>query len=138
MAFSYYRPITVDHTKAGSSDHTDFTFPVAGTYAYLASVANGGKLASANDLAFYSDASLTTLLDFERVYHNLTTGEVEYWVRLPSYSHSTDTVIYLAYSEASPSDHSNRTAVWTSNNWNTMVKHYGDGTTLSLADSTSA
>ena len=52
--YSYVRPITLDHTKAGGATHADFPVLVAGTFPWLATTANGGKVesASGNDVAF--------------------------------------------------------------------------------------
>src|SRR3990167_9485614 len=109
MAFSptLKRTITIDSTKCGTADSTNFpmlfyvTYDGTGGEPDLRSVANGGKIAQANayDIAFYSDANLTTLLDFERVVHNLSTGAVEYYIEIPTLSSSTDTVIYVAYGD---------------------------------------
>jgi hypothetical protein len=128
--------ITVDHTKAGSADHTDFPVHIVETKAALKSVANGGDLTSVNNFAIYTDSGHTTLADFERVFHDLTTGSIHYVVRLPSYSHTADSLLYAQW-DASTTDRSAATSVWTANNWGSMVHHYGDGTTLTLNDSTS-
>jgi hypothetical protein len=128
--------IEMDATKAGSTDHTDFPLHVVVTVANLKDVAHGGDLSSVNGLAFYTDSGHTALADFERVFHDLTTGSIHYVVRVPSYSHTTNTFIYAQWTSGT-TDLSNRTAVWTANNWGDMVKHYNDGTTLSLNDSTS-
>ncbi len=138
MAYTFYRSITVDHTKCGASDSTNWTLLVFGTYSYLATVANGGKVQNASgfDVGFFSDAALTTKLDWETVIYTAASGLVEYWVRIPTLSHTADTVIYMAYGDASiTTDQSNKTGVWGSNF--SFVYHFGDGTTLNVNDSTS-
>lgn len=136
----FYRTITIDHTQVGSSDTSSFPMAFFGTFSYLATVANGGKVTSSSgyDIAFVTDPSngSATKLDFERVWWDPTTGACEFWVRIPTLSHTTDTVIYIYYGDATiTTDQQSAAAVWDSNFGG--VWHGGDGTTLSLADSTS-
>ncbi len=129
-----FRTITIDHTKVGASTHTDFVLPFVGTYSELADTGNGGQLANVNNLVFYADAGLTTPLDFERVEHDLATGAVDYRVRIPSLSHTTDTVIYLAW-DSSTTDRSAAASTWSSSH--EVVQHYApSGGDASLEDST--
>jgi Concanavalin A-like lectin/glucanases superfamily/Domain of unknown function (DUF2341) len=115
--FAYERTITIDHTKVGGSDAANFPVLIAGTYPYLATVANGGLVQNANgyDVMFFADSNLTTKLSWEVESYNATTGAVVYWVKVPTVSAETDTVIYLAYDNPSATtDWSNRTATWDS------------------------
>lgn len=130
-----FKTLTIDHTKCGTADSTDYPLLVKGTYSYLANVANGGNLNSVNNLAFFSDSGLTTLLTFERVRHDLTTGAVVYYVKIPTLSHSADTVIYMAWDTANSTDRSDAANTWNAN-YKTVI-HTGDGSTLNLTDSTS-
>lgn len=138
MAFAFKVAITIDHAKVPNTNQTNFAVLVSGVYSYLATVANGGKVqnASGYDIGFYSDAALTTKLDWETEIYTAASGLVVYWVRIPSLLTATDTVIYLAYGDSSiTTDQSNKNGVW-----NSAVKgayNLGDGTTLSVADSTS-
>ncbi len=135
---SWVRSISIDHTKVGSSTHSNFPMLFAGTYAYLATVANGGKVENASgfDIGFYSDAGATTKLDWEIESWNPTTGAIVAWVKVPSVSNAVDTVIYLGYGDPSiTTDQSAPANVWDANYL--CVHHMGDGTTLSGADSTS-
>lgn len=135
MAYGYYRAITIDHTKCGSSNSTDFPVLVAGTYTYLKTVGNGGKVESSSgyDIQFFSDSGLTTALKFERVSWGAATGTVEFWVKVPTLSASTDTVIYMAYGNAAISTDQQDAANTWSNSY-VSAYHFGDGTTLSVAD----
>jgi hypothetical protein len=56
------------------------------------------------------------------------------WVKVPGLSATTDTMLELDYGDATASDHAQPAAVWS--NAFTGVYHFGDGTTLSVADST--
>ena len=137
MAFSWYKTVTVDHTKVPSTQ-TDFPVLVSVTDADLKTVGNGGYVqnSSGYDVGFYADSGLTTKLDWETERYIETTGEVIYWVRIASLSGSSDTVFYMAFGDASiTTDQSNKTGVWDSGY--VMVQHLPDGTTLSATDSTS-
>lgn len=135
MAYSFYRAIQIDHTKCGSADSSNFPVLVSGTYSYLATVANGGKVESSSgyDIQFFSDSALTTALKFERVNWTASTGAVEFWVKVPTLSASTDTVIYMAYGDAGVSTDQQDAANTWSNSY-ASIYHFGDGTTLSVAD----
>ncbi len=70
----------------------------------LKSLANGGACRTNFDVAFYAEAALTTLLPFEpditpgaSEEHDLTTGDVLYWVGVPK----TQGVYWIAWSDAS-------------------------------------
>lgn len=135
---SYYRVITIDKTKVPTSDKTDFPVLISGTYSYLATEGNGGNVKNANgyDIGFYSDAGLTTKLKWETERYIAATGEVIYWVKVPTLSTSSDTVIYIGYGNSTiTTDQSDPTNVWDS--YNKTVLHYPDGTTLNTNDSTS-
>jgi Concanavalin A-like lectin/glucanases superfamily/Domain of unknown function (DUF2341) len=115
VPYSYSRPITVDHTKCGASDSANFTAVFAGTYAFLKTAANGGRIQSASgyDIIFATDAAGIGILNFERVSWDPLTGTCQFWVHLPSVSHSADTVFYIVYGNpAIVADLQNATATW--------------------------
>ena len=135
--------ITIDESKCGTADSTNFPMYFGGTYdgtggePDLRTVANGGRITSDNgyDISFYSDADCTDLLDFERVGWSATTGLCEFWVRIPTLSSSTDTVIYMKYGDSSViTDLQDKAGTWNSNFG--LVSHQPDGSTLSAVDST--
>jgi hypothetical protein len=116
--YSYSRAITISHTKVPNTDQTNFPVLISGTYSYLATKGNGGNVTSANgyDIIFTADAAGTTPLAFEQDSYSASTGAINYWVKVPTLSHTTDTVSYLFYGNASvTTDPSNKTAVWDSN-----------------------
>jgi len=136
MSYSFYRTITIDHTKVGGSDHSNFPVPLIGTYSWLKTVANGGDVESSSgyDIIF-RNADGTANLDFERVSWDGSTGLCEFWVRVPTLSHTTDTVIRVYYKNAGiTTDQQNRAGAWESHY--KAVWHFPNGTTLSLSDST--
>lgn len=138
MAFGYYCTLTIDASKCGSADSTNFPVLVSLTSADLKTVANGGKVqnASGYDVGFYSDIGLTTKLNWETEQYTAASGAVIYWVQVPTVSHTVNTVFYIAFGDtAIVTDQSNASGTWDSNY--KMVQHFRDGTTLSVADSTS-
>lgn len=138
MAYTFSRSLTIDEALCGSADSTNFPVLFAGTYSYLATVANGGKVQNANgyDIGFFSDAGLTTALDWEVVEYNATTGKIEAHVRVPTLSASTNTIIYIAYGDSGITTFQGDIA----GTWNSgfaLVSHLPDGTSLTANDSTS-
>lgn len=102
MAYSYKRKISIDESKCGTADSTDFPFCFAGTYDWLATTANGGNVENANgyDVAFFSDEALTTQLKHEVEKWTAATGAVVYWVKVPTLSASANTEIWIAYGDS--------------------------------------
>lgn len=136
--YTYCRPITVDHTKVQNTTQTNYPMLFTDTLTYLKSTGNGGKVQNPSglvDITFSSTTDGSSVLKFERVIWSATTGLVEFWIKIPSVSAAVDTTIYMFYGNASivadPSD--------PTNTWDSHFKgvwHFGDGTTLTLTDST--
>ena len=125
--YSYRRTITIDHTKVPNSDQANFPVLVSGTYAYLATTGNGGSVTNANgyDVIFTLDPAGSSVLPFERESYSASSGKVAYWVKVPTVSHTADTVVYMFYGNSSVvADSSNKTAVWDSNY--KLVYHMAD------------
>lgn len=151
--YSFCRSITIDHTKVGTVDSSNFAVLICGNSvstacssdtSYWKTVGNGGKLQSAScfDVIYTSDITGATAIAFEAVpvvtaqNCNTTTGAGEHWVLVGTLSHTTDTVIYTSYGKASiTTDQSNKTGTWNSNYQG--VYHLHNGTTLAVTDSTS-
>jgi hypothetical protein len=135
--YTYCRSVTINHTQVSNTDQTNFPVGVFGTFSYLATVGNGGHVQSASgfDIIFTSDQQGSTVLKFERAVWVATTGLSEFWIKVPTVSVSADTTIYLFYGKTGvvvdPADPHN---TWDANYQG--VWHFGDGTTLSLTDST--
>ncbi|MGI9117957.1 MAG: hypothetical protein ACR2IQ_00205, partial [Minisyncoccia bacterium] len=136
--FANSRQITIDHTKVQNTDQTDFPVLFSGTYSYLANVNNGGAVrnTSGYDIGFYTNSDCSTgKLNWEKERYVSTTGDVSYWIKLPTVSYTDDTSFYICYGNQSIStDQSNKNAVWSSNY--ASVWHLADGTNLSATDST--
>ena len=97
------RAITIDYTKCGTADSTNFPVLVSFTNASLKTKANGGKVENSNgyDIQFFSDIGLTSKLSWEVEKYDATTGEIRAWVKIPTISHTANTVFYIAYGDSS-------------------------------------
>ena len=135
--YSYQRAITIDHTQVPNTDQTNFPFLFNTTDPLLATTANGGHVNNSNgyDIIFTSDPAGQNILNYEMEKYNPATGQVIAWVRIPTLSHTTDTVIYVFYrNPAITASQQNPTGVWDSNF--VGVWHLPNGTNLSGSDST--
>ncbi len=126
--YTFCQSLVLDHTKVPSNQSN---YPAVITFGagmgsnaltntkQLATVAHGGSLqdnANGYDFIITSDSGAMTPLNYEAAIHNLTTGESELWVLLPSISSTVDLTIYLFYGNASvTTDQSHATAVWDAN-----------------------
>ena len=135
------RKITIDHTKvsvAASSGTAWQYFPVlvSATYSDLAAISNGGKVgySQGSDILFTASDGVSKL-NHEIESYSASTGQLIAWVRVPSLSNSTDTVIYMYYGNQSAGDQSNRMGVWDSSYLG--VWHLPNGSSLTANDSTS-
>jgi hypothetical protein len=136
--YSYQRTIVINHSLVASTDQSNFPVLISGAFPDLATVANGGHVQSAQgfDIIFTSDSAGQTRLPFEQEAYSPSTGAVNYWVQIPTLSHSADTIIYMFYGNASiTTDQSNKTGVWNANY--KAVWHLPNGSVLSANDSTS-
>ncbi|MCK4613452.1 MAG: DUF2341 domain-containing protein, partial [Thermoplasmata archaeon] len=119
--WQYRKKITIDNTKVqGSFDLSNF--PV------LINLASDSGLEShaqddGDDILFTS-SDATTKLDHEIEKFDGSTGELQAWVRIPTLSHDTDTVIYMYYGKSDASNQENPTGVWDSNY--KMVQHLNE------------
>lgn len=125
MAYNYRRSITIDRTKVSNTDQVSFPVLVSGTYAYLATLANGGNVSNTvslngrfvpADLIFTSDSGGNSLLSWEVASYVSSTGAIEVWVNVPTVSASVNTVIYMWYGDATVVNYQCTTAsAWNSN-----------------------
>jgi RHS repeat-associated protein len=137
IVFSFESSITIDHTKVPNTDQVNFPVLISGAFNYLATTANGGQVqnASGYDIVFTADIAGTNRLDHEIESYDPVTGTINFWVRIPLLSHSTDTVIFLQYgSNVVITSQENRAGVWDSNYQ--MVLHL-DEAAAPYRDSTS-
>lgn len=133
MAYGYYRTLTIDHTKCGSSSSSSFPVLVSISAATsVKTVANGGKINNTGtqtggaggtmpfDLVFSSDTAGASKYPWEVEKYDGTTGDLIAWVQVPSVSNSVDTVFYMVYGDAAVNTQQNTStlapsAVWDAN-----------------------
>ena len=135
-AFSFRRAIVIDHTKVPNTDQNNFPVLISGSYSYLASVANGGKVQNPSgfDIIFTTDPAGTGKLSHEIESYDPVTGTINFWVRVPVLSHTNDTVIYMQYGNvAVTASQEDITGVW---DGNFKAVWHLKGSPLSGADST--
>jgi hypothetical protein len=114
-AWSTCASITVAPGKLGASTLTSFPMVVAGTYAFMGTVANGGAVTNASgfDVNFFSDSGCTTKLSWKTVAWSAT-GVVQYKVGIPSLSTTSNGFYVGVGNSAVTTDQSTPTAVFDS------------------------
>lgn len=134
--YTYSRAITFNHAEVPNTDQQNFPVLISGTYADFANVSNGGKVQSLQgyDIVFTSDSAGQNFLDHEIDTYNSATGALNFWVRIPTLSHSVDTTIYMWFgNSAATFSQEYKTGVWS--NGYAAVYHMGNGTVVSGSDS---
>jgi hypothetical protein len=141
--WSYRKSITIDHTKVSNTDQSYFPVLISLTDSSLKDTTNGGNITNSNgyDIIFTSNNG-STKLDHETEKYVPSTGELKAWVKIPTLSSTTDTIIYIYYGNSNIlTTQENKTAVWDdggSNNFK-MVQHMNQdpsGTAPQMLDST--
>ncbi len=132
-SWNYRQKITIDHTKV-TEDLTDF--PVLINLAGSTNPVFAEAQADGDDILFTSSDGTTKLShEIESFTPTSATKNLTAWVKVPSLSSSTDTVLYLYYGNSSASSQQNTTGVWS--NGYAGVWHLPNGTSLTANDSTS-
>ena len=130
--YTHRKRITIDQTKI-DADLTDFPVRVN-----LNADGDIGALCRSDgyDIRFTSSDG-ETLLKYERENFSVASSQAigNFWVKVPSVSGSSDTVIYIYYGKSDASDGADPENVWDSNF--KMVQHLKDNTTSQVLDSTS-
>lgn len=136
MGFSYKGTCVVTSNAALlPSTQSNFTVRVSALNNALKLVANGGAVTDTqgDDINFFSDAGLTSLLSWEIDTWNGTTGGLDAWVLIPSMA--LGTTIYIGVGNAAISTFQGGA---TGAAWPTVYKgvyHFPNGTTLAALDS---
>jgi len=125
--WQYRKLITIDHTKV-AANLTDFPVLIDITDTDLASKAQE----DGDDIAFTDYDSVK--LDHEIELFDGTTGSLAAWVRIPEFSSTTDTTIYMYYGNVAASDQENAAGVWDSS---FLAVHHLEETSGTHYDSTS-
>ncbi len=116
-SWGYRTKITIDHTKVASSTATlNTNFPVlistTTTALKFTGFANGHVASSTGKDILFTSSDGTTKLSHEIELYASSTGNLISWVKVPSLSTSTDTVLYMYYGNAAATDQSTTTGVW--------------------------
>jgi len=127
-AWLYHKMITIDHTKVAEI-LTDF--PV------LIRLTNDNNLSShaqpnGNDIRFTDDQG--TQLNHEIESYNSSTGTLVAWVKIPTLSSTTDTILFMYYGNSGASNQQNSEGTW---NTHFLAVHHLEETTGTIYDSTS-
>ncbi len=134
-SWAYRRQITIDHTKvATSSSLSNFPMLFSVTDSELKYTSFGGRIGKTDGTDILFTDSSGTKLNHEIEKYSSSTGETIVWVNVPTLSGATDTTLYMYYGNSGAADQQNATSTWDS--FYKAVYHLGNGTTLSLNDST--
>jgi hypothetical protein len=125
--WSTKRTIIIDYTQVNG---TQTNFPLLIRIASDSSIASKAQ-ASGNDIVFTDNAS--NRLDHEIESYNSTTGALVAWVRIPTLSNASNTILYMYYGNSTVGSQANPTGVWDSTYFD--VVHFTNGTNLSISDS---
>lgn len=121
------KSITIDNTVVSNTDQTDFPL--------LISLASDSDLSADaqtdGDDIFFTDSNGAKIPhEIERYVSG--TGELKAWVKVPTLSASTDTVLYMYYGNSTTTSQQNKTSVWSAFR---SVFHMNDATTSTVGDS---
>lgn len=124
---AFHKTITIDHTKV-AADLADFPVLIELHDSEVAARAapDGHDIQLAD--------STGTLLAYEREVYSAAPPLVIAWVKVPLLAAATDTVLDLGYGDPALPDQARPVETWS--NHFASVYHFGDGTTLGLADAT--
>lgn len=114
--FSYYKTITIDHTKvSGSNNLIDFPVLISVTDNALRTTANGGRLQNANgwDILF-TNSTGSTDLNFQIESYNASNGNLVAWVKIPILSYNSNTEIRIYYGKSGVVSNPSSSSTWTS------------------------
>lgn len=101
--------VTTDQTDFNGSDVSNFRFLITTTQTSMKSTANGGSIVNGGiitgeyvpfDFIVTSDITGNTLLNWDIEQWEETTGEIVFWVKIPTLSASSDVTIYLWWGNA--------------------------------------
>jgi hypothetical protein len=115
IGYRYERNITIDYTKiAGGSDLYSFPVLVNLTGQDFLKTSPAGQVFNVNgfDIIFTDDNY--NKLDHQLEYYNATNGDLIAWVRIPTLSSSSNTVIKILYGNPQIAVDPSTTSVWDS------------------------
>jgi archaellum component FlaG (FlaF/FlaG flagellin family) len=131
------KKIVIHHEKVNGT-LTNFPVLVKVTNADLKTTANSGHVEQTNGEDILFTNSSGTQLSHELESYNGTTGELIAWVKVPTLSDTSDTVLYVYYGNSTCADQQDVANVWDSNF--KLVQHLQEdpsGSAPQMIDSTS-
>jgi hypothetical protein len=142
---AYRSTITIDYNQVPNTDQKNFPVLISGTYdgtgggPDLRTTVNGGKVRSpyGYDVGFYTNPDCSGgKLRWETEKYSAATGEVVYWVKVPTVFNAKNTVLYMCYGTISITSDQSSTDTWDSNY--KSVWHMADKGGLDLQNSADA
>jgi len=106
-SWNCYKPITINHTYV-SGEQTDFTMLIDITDSDLATKAQ----ADGNDIVFVTSDNTAQLDHQIEGTFDSTNGHLKAWIRIPTLSNTTDTVINMYYNNSGAINTENPGGVW--------------------------
>ena len=130
----FRKMITIDHTKVPNTDQSNYPMLFSRTDVSFKDTSNGGHVAQSNgnDFLFTASDGVTKLSHEINVY-TPSTGELVAWVKIPTLTTATDTVIYLYYGNASAANQQDVANTWV----NFAAVYHMNQSGTSATDSTS-
>ena len=95
-AWTYRNLITIDPTKVGGGTEDETNFPVEVSLSGLSNINAGGS-----DIRFTASDGVTPLA---REIESYSGGTLVAWVKIPTLSHSANTLVYMYYGNASATE----------------------------------
>ena len=145
--FTHRRPININSSKVSNTEApdylTDFPVLISLSYTSLRSTAYGGNVQHSEgyDIIF-RDSTGETQLDHEIEAYDENNGTLLAWVRIPTLSKTSNTLIYMYYGNcAITSSTENPTGVWDPKYvgvWHLKEEQTGTGNPTLYQDSTSS
>ncbi|MEX0811489.1 MAG: DUF2341 domain-containing protein [Chitinophagales bacterium] len=113
--YTYYRGITIDHTKvSGSTDLEGFPVLISIQDNDYSSISNGGNVESENgyDIIFTDDGGNQLAHQIER--YDASSGEILAWVRVTNLSASENTILRIYYGNKNINSEQSTSITWKS------------------------
>ncbi|OQB04692.1 MAG: hypothetical protein BWY19_01191 [bacterium ADurb.Bin212] len=133
--WDYRQQITIDHTKVANTDQTDF--PVLIKITDENNPIFDNTQADGDDILF-TGSDETTKLSHEIETLDATSHQFWAWVKVPSLSHDSNTILYMYYGNSSATNQQNASGVWSNGYvgvWH--LNEIGTGSAGDYKDSTS-
>lgn len=139
--YYYSKPITITGAQISGGPHVNFPVLISHTDPALATAAGKVKNTNGYDIIFTDNAGNPLAFQLER--YNSATGQIVAWVRLPSITNGTNTVIHIRYGNETITTDQSVTTTWSSGYagvWhfnNNVNDHSGNGIVSTNNGSTS-